>query len=403
MPIFTYEARNLQGTIIKNKMEANSKEEVILNLRQRDYFPITIHEEGTGLNKEINIGFLDKIKLKDLSLFARQFAFIIQSGTPMLRALELSMEQMENKKLKEILKRTNSQVQKGRALSEAFKYEDDIPPLMVNMIEAGEMSGRLEHIMNELSEYYRKQHKQNQKVSSAMMYPKIVITFSVIVVLFMMTFVVPEFVNSLGEMGGTLPLPTKVIMGISNLLKDYMLIWLAIVGAVVGFKFLVLEKDPNYQIKKGKKKLSGKLFGQVNSQLAAARFASTFSILLSSGLSIINALDIAGKVLENKYLEQKIELAKEDIKKGNAIGKTLEDLNVFPLMLTQMIIVGEETGQLEEIMKKTAEFYDGEAEVAIEKMITLIEPLLIMGLAIVVFFIVLSLLLPMFSMMDAIS
>lgn len=348
MPIFTYEARNLQGTIIKNKMESINKEEVILNLRQRGYFPISIEEEGTGLNTEIKIDFLDKIKLKDLSLFCRQFAFIIQSGTPMLRALELSMEQIDNKRFKEILKRTSSQVQKGRSLSEALNYEDDIPPLMVNMIEAGEMSGRLEHIMNELAEYYRKQHKQNQKVSSAMMYPKIVITFSIIVVLFMMTFIVPEFVNSLGEVGGALPLPTKIIMGISNLIKNYMVIWIAIAGAVIGFKFLVLDKDISYQIKKGKRKLGGKIFGKVNSQLAAARFASTFSILLSSGLSIINALDIVGKILENKYLEQKIELAKEDIKKGNSIGKTIEDLNIFPTMLTQMITVGEETGQLKE-------------------------------------------------------
>lgn len=403
MAVYNYEARNLDGTPIKNKMEAQNREEVVASLRQRGYYPISVTQEGTGLNKDIDIAILSRVSLKDISMFCRQFAFIIQSGTPMLRALELSMEQSENNKLKDIFKRAYNQVQKGRALSDALRHEDDIPELMVNMIAAGEASGRLDYIMNELSEYYRKLYKQKQKVSTATMYPKIVIIFSIIVVMGMVTFIVPGFIANLGSMDAELPLPTQILVGISGFIRSYWIIWGALLIAVVGFKILVLDKDESFQIARSKKKLSGKMFGSVNRQLLAGRFASTFSILLSSGLGIIQALDICAKVLENKFVEKKLMQAKEDIKKGNTIGKTIEDLNVFPVMLTQMITVGEETGQLEEIMQKTSQFYDGEAETAIEKMLSLIEPLLIIGLAVVVFFIVLSLFLPMFGVMDAIS
>lgn len=403
MPVFNYEAKNKDGSVIKNKMEAQTKDEVITSLRQRGYYPTSVTGEGTGLNANVEISFLNKVSLKDISMFCRQFAFIMQSGTPMLRAIELTMEQSENTKMKDILKRTYAQVQKGRALSDALRHEDDIPELMVNMIAAGESSGRLDYIMNELSEYYRKLYKQKQKISTATMYPKIVITFSIIIVMGMVTFIVPSFIANLGDMGAELPLPTKILVGFSDSIRNYWLLWLAIIAAGVGFKTLVLDKDENILMTRSKRQLNMPLFGKINSQLLAGRFASTFSILLSSGLGIIQALEVGSKVLENKYVEKKLLQAGEDIKKGNTIGKTIEDLNVFPVMLTQMITVGEETGQLEEIMQKTAQFYDGEAETAIEKMITLIEPILIIVLAVIVFFIVLSLFLPMFSMMDAIS
>ncbi|MGL5353488.1 MAG: type II secretion system F family protein, partial [Clostridium sp.] len=166
---------------------------------------------------------------------------------------------------------------------------------------------------------------------------------------------------------------------------------------------MILDRDPANLIRRGKRQINGKFFGPVNKQLIAARFASTFSILLSSGMNILKAIEIGSKILGNKYMEEKLVQVNEDIKKGNPIGKSMEDINIFPIMLTQMITIGEETGQLEEIMKKTADFYDGEAQAAIDKMITLIEPMLIIGLAVIVFFIVLSIFLPMFSMYDAIG
>ncbi|MGG7161696.1 type II secretion system F family protein [Clostridium baratii] len=401
MAIYKYEARNVEGVTISGTLEAQAKSEVVNSLRQRGYFPTKIFIEDKS--KDINIELFNKVTLKDLSLFCRQFAFVVQSGTPMLRAVELSMQQTENKKLKEILGRVHDQVQKGRSLSDAFKFEEEIPGLMVNMIAAGEASGRLEYIMNELSEYYRKQYKQKQKVSQATMYPKIIIVFTVAVVGFLLVKVVPDFVQNLSGMGGELPIFTKILMAVGEFAKKTWIFFL--IGGLLayGYKVFFLNKDEGYKIKSGKRSLEGRVFGRINRQLVAGRFANTFAILTSSGLGVIQALEISGQVLENAYIEKKLNEAKEDVKKGHAIGKTIEDLNIFPTMLTQMITVGEETGALEDILVKTSEFYDGEVEAAIEKMTTMIEPILIIVLAVVVLFIVMALLLPMFNMMDAVK
>ena len=214
MAIYKYEARNVEGVAISGTLEAQAKSEVVNSLRQRGYFPTKIFIEDKS--KDINIELFNKVTLKDLSLFCRQFAFVVQSGTPMLRAVELSMQQTENKKLKEILGRVYDQVQKGRSLSDAFKFEEEIPGLMTNMIAAGEASGRLEYIMNELSEYYKKQYKQKQKVSQATMYPKIIIVFTVAVVGFLLVKVVPDFVQNLSGMGGELPIFTKILMAVGE-------------------------------------------------------------------------------------------------------------------------------------------------------------------------------------------
>lgn len=401
MAIYKYEARNVEGVAISGTLEAQAKSEVVNSLRQRGYFPTKIFVEDKS--KDINIELFNKVTLKDLSLFCRQFAFVVQSGTPMLRAVELSMQQTENKKLKEILGRVYDQVQKGRSLSDAFKFEEEIPDLMVNMIAAGEASGRLEYIMNELSEYYKKQYKQKQKVSQATMYPKIIIVFTIAVVGFLLVKVVPDFVQNLSGMGGELPIFTKILMAVGEFAKKTWIFFLIGVLLAYGYKVFFLNKDEAYKIKSGKRSLEGRVFGRINRQLVAGRFANTFAILTSSGLGVIQAIEISGQVLENTYIEKKLNEAKEDVKKGHPIGKTIEDLNVFPTMLTQMITVGEETGALEDILIRTSEFYDGEVEAAIEKMTTMIEPILIMVLAVVVLFIVMALLLPMFNMMDAVK
>ncbi|WP_194191821.1 type II secretion system F family protein [Clostridium chrysemydis] len=401
MPVYSYQARNIQGTIINGTLDAQTREEVVNSLRQRDYFPLKI--EVDKKERDINIDLFNKVTLKDLSLFCRQFAFVIQSGTPMLRAVELSMQQTEKKKMKEILGRVHEKIQRGRSFSDSLRFEEDIPDLMINMIEAGEASGKLDYIMNELSEYYKKQYKQKQKVAQSTLYPKIVIVFATVIVGFLLVYVVPDFANNLAAAGGELPIFTKLLISFGNLVSKIWLLILAALAGLYGFKKLVLDKDLNYRINSGKRSLSGRMFGSINRQLVAGRFANTFAVLTSSGVSVLSAVEITSKVLENAYIETKLEKAKEDIKKGHPIGKTIEDLNIFPVMLTQMITVGEETGALEDILIKTSEYYDGEVEAAIEKLVTLIEPILIMVLAVIVLFIVAALLLPMFNMMDAIN
>lgn len=402
MAVFKYVAINNENITIKGSLEANSKKDVVKSLRERGYYPTELVQEGIG-SKEIEINLFNKITLKDLSLFCRQFSFTLEAGTPMVRALELSIAQCHKKKLKEVLVRTKDHVQRGRSLADALRFEEDIPNLMVSMIEAGEASGRLEFVMKELAKYYEKQYKQKQKVSSATMYPKIVMVFAILIVMAMMTFVVPQFIENLKSAGAELPLTTKILVFISNILKKYWFILISIFGVYIAFKKLVLNKDPNYLKKSSERSIKGPLFGSINKQLIAARFANTFAILNASGIGLISAIEISSKVLENPFIEERLNIAKEDIKKGNTIGKTIEDLNVFPLMLTQMITIGEETGTLDDILRKTSEYYDGEVEYATEKLVTLIEPLLIVGLAVIVLFIIASIMLPMFSMMDAIK
>ena len=402
MPRFNYSAVNNNNHKITGSMEVNSRQDVVLSLRERGYF-ITDLSEESALNKDINIAVFNKITLKDLALFSRQFAFTLQSGTPMLRCLELCLAQSECKLLKEILRRVLEEVKSGRALSDALKYEEDIPDFMVNMIKAGEASGNLDKVMYEMSEYYDKLYKQQRKIKSATAYPKVVMIFAIVIVIFLLTFVVPSFVESLSSAGGELPLPTKLVLAISNFVKSYWYIILLIGGAAYAYKKIVLDKDRRFILWKDKMKLTIPLFGAINLQIISSRFANTFYILNNSGMPILSSLDIATNVLENEYIASKMEYVKEDIKKGNLIGKTIEDSGVFPMMLTQMITVGEETGALDEILKKTAEYYDGESEAAVDKLISLIEPLLIIGLAGVVLVIILAIMLPMFNMMDAVQ
>lgn len=401
MAIYKYKAKNMQGDVIEGSLEVASKELLMENIRSKGYFPIKIEIEK-GNDIEINL-FKKKINLKELSILARQLGFLMRSGVSITKSLEIAHDQSQNKRMKEILAKCLEEVNKGRSLSECLSDEKDFPKLMINLIKAGEISGRLDTVMLELSEYYKKLYKQKQKISQATIYPKILVGFSILVVTFLLAFVVPEFVNNLISGGGEIPVVTKALVVIGDLIKNN-IIYIAgfVVGIVLAKKF-VLDKNENFRIFMGKLVITAKGFGPLNKQIIAGRFASTFSILMASGVSVIETIDILGQVLENDYVQKKLAEGREEIQKGQPIGTTIQELNVFPLMLTQMITVGEETGVLDEIMIKTAEFYENEVEVAIEKLISMIEPILIISLAFVVLFIVLAIMLPLMDMIDIVG
>ncbi|MGL5416006.1 MAG: type II secretion system F family protein [Clostridium sp.] len=400
MAIYKYKAKNMQGDVIEGSLEVESKELLMENIRSKGYFPIKIDMEKNS-EMEINL-FKKKINLKELSILSRQLGFLMRSGVPITKALEIAHEQSQNKRMKEILAKCSEEVNKGRSLSECLSDEKDFPKLMLNLIKAGEISGRLDTVMLELSEYYKKLYKQKQKINQATIYPKILVSFSIAVVAFLLAFVVPSFVQNLVGGGGEIPLVTQALVTIGDFMKNNMLIIILVVIGLVVFKVMVLDKSKEFRLRMGKLKISIKGIGPLNKQIIAGRFASTFSILMASGVSVIETVEILGQVLENEYVEKRLQEAKEDIQRGNLIGKTVQDLEVFPLMLTQMITVGEETGVLDEIMVKTAEFYENEVEVAIEKMIAMIEPILIISLAFVVLFIVLAIMMPLMSMIDTV-
>lgn len=400
MAIYKYKAKNMQGDVIEGSLEVASKELLMENIRSKGYFPIKIEIEK-GNDIEINL-FKKKINLKELSILARQLGFLMRSGVSITKSLEIAHDQSQNKRMKEILAKCLEEVNKGRSLSECLSDEKDFPKLMINLIKAGEISGRLDTVMLELSEYYKKLYKQKQKISQATIYPKILVGFSILVVTFLLAFVVPEFVNNLISGGGEIPVVTKALVVIGDLIKNNIIYIAGFVLGIVLAKKIVLDKNEIFRIFMGKLVITAKGFGPLNKQIIAGRFASTFSILMPSGVSVIETIDILGQVLENDYVQKKLAEGREEIQKGQPIGTTIQELNVFPLMLTQMITVGEETGVIDEIMIKTAEFYENEVEVAIEKLISMIEPILIISLAFVVLFIVLAIMLPLMSMIDTV-
>jgi type IV pilus assembly protein PilC len=398
--VFVYEAKNVQGVLLKGKMEASDEKAVTLMLREKSYYPVKIKKYKQSSN--VDFASLKKVSIKDISIFCRQFSVIISAGISIVKGVEIVKEQTENPKLKKILLVVNQEIQKGKTFSGALSEHKDIPDMLVNLVEVGETSGNLDKMMETLSKYYEKEYKQQQKIKQATTYPKVIVLFALSTVSGLVTFVVPTFVEMITSSGGEIPLPTKIVMGIADFFKNYGL------GALVitAFIFLVIKMSKNKNrgdLKNDKYIMEIPIYGKIYNQIITARFARTFGILMSSGVPIIQSLEICTQVLNSRTIGETLTSLKEEVKKGAGIGGTLEDRKIFPPMLTQMIKIGEESGNLEEVLGKTADFYDDEVEVATAQLTSLIEPAIIIVLAFIVGFIVLAIALPMFSLNDTIN
>lgn len=401
MPLFEYEAKTIQGITIKGKQEALDEKTVTNNLRAKNYYPVYIRPYKEALN--IDLTNYKKLSIKDIAIFCRQFSFIISSGINILRAIEIVKEQSESSKMKKILSEVFNDLQKGKNFSEALKKHDDMPPMLVNMVEVGEVSGTLDKIMERMADYYDKEYKFSKKVGQAMTYPMVVSIFAIAVVILLVVKVLPTFTGMLDSLGvKDLPLPTKIILWISNTLRTqgiFILIMLLMLYII--FKFILRKEGVAQYIDSFK--LNAPIFGKLNKKIITARFARTFGTLVGSGVSLIESIEISANVVGNKVIAASLRSSSEEIKKGTSLGETLEVRNIFPIMLTQMIKIGEESGTLDSILEKTAEFYDNEVDNVTAQLSALIEPLIIIVLAVVVGFIVLSIILPIFSMYSAIG
>lgn len=404
MPLYDYIAKSMDGSIMKGKMEAASTQVVMESLREKNYYPVAIKPFNPYLNMDIDA--ISKVSLKDIAIFCRQFSFIIGAGISILRAIEIVKEQTDNKKFRQILNRVYEDVQKGTSFSESMKqYKRDIPEMLINMIAVGEASGTLDKIMLRMADYYDKEYKQRQKIKGALTYPVIVCVFAIAVIVLLVTFVLPTFVNMIQTGNGDkeLPLPTRIVLGLSNGMKNYwLIIALVIIGIII---FIKTAKKNNQNFGEGydKFKISMPIFGKINKKIITARFARTFGTLMASGVPLIQSIEICASIVGNSVIEDVLEFSKEEIKKGSNLGDSLESKGVFPQMLTQMIKIGEESGTLDSILEKTAEFYDGEVETATSQLTTLLEPIIIIVLAFVVGFIILSVILPIFQSYNSIS
>ncbi|TDT61969.1 type II secretion system F family protein [Fonticella tunisiensis] len=401
MPVFEYEAKTLQGTTVRGKTEAVDEAAVTNYLRSNSYYPVRIKQYRESMN--ISLGEYKKVGLKDISIFCRQFSVIIASGISILRALEIVREQTENKKLKKILTTVFDDVQKGKGLSDAMGMHREFPEMLVNMVQVGEASGTLDRVMERMAVYYEKEYRLNQKIKQALTYPATVSIFALIVVIILVVKVLPTFVNMIGQFGGgELPLPTRIVMGLSSALQNNgLLITVLMAGIIMLTRIYLKSREGRNALDKFR--LNAPLMGKIYKKIITARFARTFGNLMGSGLPILESISICSKVVGNSIIEKMLNDVREDLKKGTGLGDALSVRGIFPMMLTQMIKIGEESGTLDSILEKTAEFYDGEIESVTAQLTTMIEPVIIITLASVVGFIILSIILPIFQMYQMIG
>jgi type IV pilus assembly protein PilC len=397
MPNYNYTGKNLAGEISKGIITATSSENAINLLRKQSIYPIKINAENKR-DLSMKLPFASPVKSKDLSLFCRQFYAMLDAGIPLVETLDLLKKQTTNKRLKVAIESIFEEVQKGSLLSRSMKKQTDIfPDILVYMVETGEISGQLDMVMGRMAEHFEKETKLQSKVQNAMMYPMIVSFVALCVIWFLITFVLPTFVDMFTGFGQELPLPTRLLLGLSSIFRNY---WYLLFGSIVGlgvfFKRYSKTENGRYNIDNLKLKIP--IFGDVNRKVATSRFSRTLSSLLISGINIIEAMDIVHKVIGNAVISKGIKRSMDNIRKGGGITGPLSELNVFPMVLISMLKIGEESGSIDSMLAKTADYYDEEVDSAIEKMTTMLEPMIIVVLAVVVGMIIMAVITPMFDM-----
>ncbi|MFD2839653.1 type II secretion system F family protein [Populibacterium corticicola] len=402
---YEYTVRNAQGKIVSARIEAPNEQAVAGRLAQMGLVPVSIQKiEKSGLNKEIEIGFLKKkIELRDLAVMSRQMATMISAGLSLLRTLSILAEQTENEELGKILTQTRAEVEKGGALSSSFaKHPTVFPPIMINIIRAGETGGFLESALLGLAENFESEVKLKAKIKSAMTYPIVVFIMAILATVGMLLFIVPIFDEMFTSMGGKLPGPTQLLVYMSQIMK-----WLAPVLAVAFVFFSVWWAKNKHKDEVRSKvdpvKLKAPVFGKLFQKVAIARFTRNFATMLGAGVPILQALDIVGSTAGNWQIEDALKDVQHGVRQGLALSVPMAKHDVFPQMVTQMVAVGEDSGAMETMLSKIADFYDQEVEAATESLTALLEPLMIAFLGVVVGGMIIALYLPIFNIMELVQ
>lgn len=393
---------NHKGEKIEGTFKANSKNEVLAMIEDNNYYAIEIKEVLEREQQDLFEAFA-KVKTKDLYIFCRQFHTMINAGANISNALDVLRKQTANKKLKKCLSEAHDDVQKGISLSEALgKHSEVFPDLLVNMINTGEVSGNLDVIMSRMASHYEKENKINNQLKSAMVYPMVLAGLSVVVVVFLLTFIMPTFIGMFEGSGVALPAPTRIVMGMSKFIQTKWYILIAVIGGgVYGMK--TYAKTPVGKLSLDQLKLRLPIIKDTTEKVIVSRFTRTLSTVLASGLALVQALDVVQKVVGNRVAERSLEQIKEKVLKGVSLGEALGEETIFPMMLHSMIKIGEESGSLDDILDKTANFYDEELEAGLKRMTTMIEPLMIIIMGVVIGFIVVAMMMPMFSMFETVQ
>jgi type IV pilus assembly protein PilC len=401
---YAYRVRTKEGRVLAGKMEADGEAAVASRLRSQGMIPVQITKDSkTSMKMEINI-LPKKVKLKDLAIFARQFATMINAGLSLLRTINILADQTENPKLKEAIHEMRDDVERGSSLSASMsKHPKIFSGLFVAMVRAGETGGQLDTVLTRIADNYEADYKLRQKVKAAMTYPVVVAGIAVLLVTVMLLFIVPTFAEMFEGLGGELPLPTLILLKLSQAAK--WLVPLLIVLSIAGFvAYKRLRKSSaDFRLRADRLKLKIPIFGDLFQKIALSRFSRTLALLLRAGVPVLQALDIVSETTGNEVLTRATHDVKDSVRSGETMAGPLERHGVFPPMVVQMISVGEDTGAIDAMLDKVSDFYDQEVESTTESLTSLIEPIMIAVLGGIVGAMIIALYMPMFKIFELVK
>src|ERR1035437_2378472 len=401
MPVFTYRGTNRAGATVTGESAAASKSELIGNLKRQQINVTKMSEKGKEFNLPTFGGGVDS---KELAVFTRQFSVMIDAGLPLVQCLEILAGQQENKIFQKVLTATRASVEGGTTLSAAMRQHEKVfDALYVNLVEAGETGGILDTILQRLSAYIEKNVKLKRAVRSALVYPVAVLSVAAAVIVLLLWKVVPIFATLFAGLGVNLPLPTRIVIGLSNFVGSIfgLLILVFIIGGVIGLK--VWYGTPAGKMAIDRTLLKLPMIGILLRKIAVARFTRTLGTLISSGVPILEALDITARTAGNAVIEKALLEVRKGLEQGRNLSEPLKETDVFPGMVTQMIGVGEQTGAMDAMLQKIADFYEDEVDAAVKDLLSALEPMMIVFLGVVVGGIVISMYLPLFSLIGQLS
>jgi type IV pilus assembly protein PilC len=408
MPSFAYQAKDATGKSVNGVIEAENERVLRAKLREMNYYVTGItQKQTTGLNTDIGQYFsrFQGVNEQALVVFARQFATMINAGLAMVRCLDVLSVQTEDGVLKPVITAVRREVEGGSTLAAALgKFPKVFSPLFVNMVRAGELGGILDDVLNRLATFLEKDFNLKKKVKSAMTYPAVILVMAVLIVMFLVIFIMPTFVELFNGMQMTLPVPTKILIGFTNGARNPYVFGPVIVLSIVAF--ILFNRYTSTQV--GRRqfdafKLKLPVFGMLIRKVAISRFCRTLGTLLQSGVPIMQALEIVGKASGNEVIAETVNKVRESVREGESIAVPLQLSGLFPPLVTQMVAVGEETGNLDGMLSKISDFYDTEVEYMLASLTSLLEPILILVMGFIVGFIVVSVFLPLYQIIGNIK
>ena len=402
MAKYDWEARSKAGSAQKGVMEAASAAQVEVQLKRYGFSGISVKEQGKGLQFKFGKG-VKKIETKDLVVFTRQFATMIDSGLPLVQCLDILSGQQENKTFREILVKVKESVESGSTFADALsRHPSAFDQLYVNLVAAGEVGGILDTILARLAAYIEKAMKLKKQVKGAMVYPITIMSIAVVVIGVILVFVIPTFSKMFADFGGELPAPTRIVIALSDFLTKYILV---LIAAAFGIKAAIGKYygTPNGRKTIDRLALKAPIVGPLIRKVSVAKFTGTLGTMISSGVPIMDGLEIVAKTAGNKVVEEAIYKVRQSISEGKTIAEPLAECGVFPPMVVQMISVGEATGAMDTMLNKIADFYDDEVDDAVGAMTSMMEPLLMVFLGTTVGGLVVAMYLPIFKLAGAVG